>query len=110
MAKQKPESERKRLRELIEEATVDCYGEEEELTGLLTMIQDNVACPFRAKVIGEEVTVTGFEWPGHSRSLFAACRRNNKEYQVDLTSLEWMEPHPEGFEWVEAYLAWLEGF
>ena len=76
MTKRSPESERKRLRELIEEATVDCYGEEEELTGLLTMIQDNVACPFHAKVIGEEVTVTGFEWPGHSRSLFAVCRRN----------------------------------
>jgi hypothetical protein len=28
--------------------------------------------------------------------------------QVDLGSLEWIEPHPEGFEWIEAYLAWRE--
>ena len=110
MAKQRSESERARLRELIEEATVDCYDETEELIGLLTMIQDNVGCPFRAKVIGEEVTVTGFEWPEHHRSLFAVCERNKKKYQVDLTSLEWIEPRPEGFEWVEAYFMWLEGF
>jgi hypothetical protein len=43
--------------ELIEEATVDCYNEDEEHSGLLTMVQDNVVCPFRAKVIGEDVTV-----------------------------------------------------
>lgn len=28
-----------RLRELIEEATVDCYDEEEQATGLFTMIE-----------------------------------------------------------------------
>jgi hypothetical protein len=31
-----------------------------------------------------------------------------REYRVDLNSLDWLEPHPEGFEWVEAYLAWRE--
>ncbi|HUE82968.1 MAG TPA: hypothetical protein VMM84_12715 [Pyrinomonadaceae bacterium] len=40
------------LDELIDEATVDCYGEEEEHTALLTMVEEEVACPFFAKVIG----------------------------------------------------------
>ena len=48
-----------RLEELIEEATVDCYDEEEQHSGLLTMIEDEVVFPFDAKVIGEIVQITG---------------------------------------------------
>jgi hypothetical protein len=35
-----------RLDELIEEATVDCYDEEEQATGFFTMIDENLASPF----------------------------------------------------------------
>src|SRR5438132_10631633 len=107
MGKRKTGEDRERLRALIEEATVDCYGPEEQLTGLWTMIEDNVVCPFRAKVVGEEVKVIGFE-PNGGHVFFATCERKGKKYQVDLGSLEWIEPHPEGFEWIEAYLAWRE--
>ena len=109
MSKKWSESERLRLQELIEEATIDCYDEEEQLSGFWTMIEENVVCPFQAKVIGEEVTVTGFEWPS-GRNFLAVCERNGKKYQVDLTSLEWTKPRPEGFEWIEAYFLWLEEF
>jgi hypothetical protein len=107
MAKKKPGKDAPDLDALIEEATVDCYSEEEQHTGLLTMIEENVVCPFRAKVIGEEVEVTGFESPRFGLGLKAVCRHKNKEYRVDITSLEWTNPRPEGYEWVEAYFAWL---
>ena len=42
-----------RLEELIEEATVDAYDDEEQMTGLWTCVEDSVVCPFRAKVAGE---------------------------------------------------------
>jgi hypothetical protein len=102
-------SSRAYLRALIEEATVDCYGEEEQHCGLLTTIEDRVALPFPAKVGGEEVEVVGFEWPNSGYGLNAVCRRNGREHTVDVGSLEWLEPRPEGFEWIEAYLAWREG-
>ena len=51
---------RKHLLKLIEEATVDCYDQHEQHSGLLTMIADSVECPFHARVIGEEVLVTEF--------------------------------------------------
>jgi Calcium binding len=107
MARRKLEKDRERLQALIEEATVDSYGEEEQLTGLWTMIEDRVVCPFRAKVIGEEVKVTGLEWNG-GEVFYAVCERKGKKHRVDLSSLEWIEPHPEGFEWIEAYCAWRE--
>jgi len=35
-------AKRARLEELIDEASVDCYDEDEQHTGLLTMIEDNM--------------------------------------------------------------------
>ncbi len=108
MAKSKSDKDRERLRALIDEATIDCYGEEEQHAGLLTMIEDNVECPFNAKVIGEKVVVTGFEWPQAGYGLFAVCERDGRKYRVDINSLEWIKPRPEGYEWIEAYQAWRE--
>lgn len=98
-----------RLQELIEEATVDCYDEDEQHTGLLTMIEENVVCPFPAKVIGEEVEVIDLEWPDEGYGLKAVCKRKGKTHRVDITSLEWVDPLPDGFEWIEAYLEWRKG-
>ena len=99
-----------RLQELIEEATVDAYGEDEQHMGFLTMIEDNVACPFKAKIIGEEVEATAVESPESGYGLKVICRYKGKLYPIDITSLEWIDPLPEGFEWIEAYFEWLKGF
>jgi hypothetical protein len=37
---------------LIEEITVDCYGEDEELTGFLTYLEDALEQPVEAAVVG----------------------------------------------------------
>jgi hypothetical protein len=34
------------------------------------------------------------------------CEKNGEVYAIDAGSIEWVEPLPEGFERVEAYLAW----
>lgn len=98
-----------RLQELIEEATVDAYGEDEQHSGFVTMIQDNVVCPFKAKVIGENVEVTGLDWPDSGYGVKVMCRHKGKTYPIDIASLEWTDALPEGFEWIEAYFEWLKG-
>lgn len=108
MAKKKKSADRQLLSALIEEATVDCYGEDEQFTGLCCMVEEEVVVPFKAKVVGEKVTVTSLEPADEGHSLQATCERNGKKYRVDLTSLEWVKPLPQGFEWIEAYLAWRE--
>jgi hypothetical protein len=42
---------------MVDEATVDCYNDDEQLTGLFTMIEDNLAVPFTTQVLGADVTV-----------------------------------------------------
>ena len=39
----------------------------------------------------------------------AVCRYKGKDYRIDIFSLEWLRRKPPGFEWVEAYRAWLGG-
>jgi hypothetical protein len=107
MAKKKKDDS-ERLRELIEEATVDCYGEYEEHVGLMTMIEDNVVCPFLAKVIGEDVEVVELRAPESGFGLDAVCRSKGKDYRIDISSLEWPKKKPKGYKWIEAYLAWRE--
>jgi hypothetical protein len=109
MAKKKADKDRARLDALIEEATVDCYTDDEAHMGFLVMIESNVVCPFKARVIGEEVEVVGLRTREHGFGVDAVCPYKGKEYCIDIHSLEWPKNKPEGFEWVEAYWAWLGG-
>ena len=46
-----------KLDALDDEATVDRYNEEEQVTGFFVMIADNLAIPFETTVLGVTVTV-----------------------------------------------------
>ena len=49
---------------LPEEATVDCYNDEEQITALFTMIEEHLAVPFQTTVLGMTVTVIGVDLMG----------------------------------------------
>src|SRR2546425_13331411 len=48
-----------RLDRLVEEAIVDCYNESEQVVGLYTMIENNLALPFETMVLGVAVAGGG---------------------------------------------------
>jgi hypothetical protein len=97
------------LRALIDQATTDSVDESDEHAGLLGMIREEVACPFPARVGGDEVECLAFEWPRNGYGLNVVCRsRNGEDRIVDIAKLELVDPLPEGHEWIEAYLAWRE--
>jgi hypothetical protein len=96
----------KKLRALIDQATSDSADESDEHAGLLSVIREEVVCPFVARVSGETVECVRFEWPKNGYGLNAVCRSKNKTHVVDISMLEWMEPLPKGHEWIEAYFAW----
>src|SRR3989304_5791304 len=91
-----PKATGRRLRKLIEEAIVDCYTEEEQHGGFLVMLQDHVAVPFKALVVGEEVEVRGFDWDGSPQGVVAICRRKRRAHRVNVTALEWAARPPGG--------------
>jgi len=95
----------RRLDTLIEEATVDAYGESEQATGFLTMLEEHLALPFDATILGEAVVVERIDISG-ADELIAMCRRGAKRQQVRLVDLELLVPRPKGAEWLAAYVRW----
>jgi hypothetical protein len=91
------------LEKLIEEAIVDCCDESECLSGFAVMIEDNLEFPFVAKVIGEEVIVTGVT--EEKDRILAECERKGKKYNIDILDLEFTSP-VKGSEWIDAYKKW----
>ena len=52
-----PRFSKARLREMTEQATVDAYGESEQVTGWFTMIEEKLSTPFATVVLGVPATV-----------------------------------------------------
>ena len=97
------------LQELIEEACVDAYNESEQEGGFLVGLEEHFECPCPALVIGEAVTILGFDIDRSGRGLVARIRRKGKSYQVNVTALEWTGRPPKGADWIAAYVVWSGG-
>ncbi len=97
-----------RLDELVEEATVDCYGEAEQASGLLTMLEDHLALPFETEVLGAKVTVERLDATLRGE-IVAICARGRERQAVPLLDLPLPSPPPAGVEWVQAYRHWSRG-
>ncbi|MBI4026453.1 MAG: hypothetical protein HY360_15820 [Verrucomicrobia bacterium] len=99
--------DKERVREALEEATVDANDESEQHGGLLSVIEDALSFPFQARVMGEVVTVVGMEWPENDEfGLDLVCERNGKRHRIEARSVELIEPLPKGHLYLAAYLAW----
>ena len=95
-----------RLAEMIEEATVDAYGEAEQATGWFTVIGDNLEVPFETELLGVRVTVKRLELRDDN-SIVAVCGRGSERQAIGLVDLPIPSPRPAGWEWLEGYRRWL---
>ncbi|MFD8207204.1 hypothetical protein ACFV2S_12490 [Streptomyces sp. NPDC059695] len=97
--------DRAELEAMIDEATVDAYGEDEQRTSLFTMLEECLALPFTATVLGVEVTVCGIDRTPDGR-IVALCSRGRVRQSIGILDLPLPSPAPEGAEWIEAYRHW----
>ncbi len=93
------------LDELVEQATVDAYDGEEQLTGFFTMLAEQLAVPFKTVVLGVEVTVKKVDLLPGSR-IVAVCKRGRHRQAIGILDLPLPDPAPAGAEWIEAYRHW----
>lgn len=94
-----------RLQGLIDDATVDCYNDDEELTGLYTRLEEHLELPFETTVLGVTVTVNAIDLRD-TGDLVALCSKDGNRQQIPLGDLPLPVPPPQGVEWVEAYRLW----
>jgi hypothetical protein len=91
---------------MVEAATVDCYGESEQITGWFTVIGENLVLPFETVVLGVLVTVEriGLD-PGGQ--IVAVCSRGRDRQSIPILDLPLPTPPTAGSEWITAYRRWL---
>lgn len=93
------------LEKLINEATLDAYGESEQKTGFLTMLEDNLGLPFETEVLGVMVTVERIDL-SQADEIVAICRRGRRQQAIPILDMPLPFPPPAGAEWIEAYRRW----
>jgi hypothetical protein len=91
---------------MVEEATVDCYNESEQITGLFTVIEDELTVPFQTQVLGVDVTVERVDLNADDQ-IVAICSREKLRQSIPLLDLPLPTPPPKGAEWIDAYRHWL---
>ena len=93
------------LDKLIAEATVDYYNESEEITGIFTMLEENLSMPFTTILLGVEVTVERIDL-NEADEIVAICRRGRERQRIPVLDLPLPKPRPRGAEWIDAFRQW----
>src|SRR4029434_2198619 len=99
---------KRRLDALVEEAIIDAYGESEQQVGLLTMLQQHLACPFMTEVLGVAVRVERVDI-NDADEIVAVCRHARERQRIPILNLPLPSPRPAGWQWIEAYRHWARG-
>lgn len=104
-----PRLAKSELEALVEEATVDAHGESEQVTGLFTLMEDNLPLPFRTEILGVEVVVEKVDLT-EDDDIVVVCRKGKMRQRVRVLDLPLPNPPPVGWQWIEAYRYWMRGW
>ena len=86
--------DRGKLQALIAHATGDSVDESDEHASLLSMIREEVVCPFPARLAGEDVECLRLEWPKKGYGLNAVCKSGTRPRSLTLVLSNGSSPVP----------------
>lgn len=91
---------------IAEEATVDAYGEHEQITGWQAYLEDMVRLPCKCRVDGKnEGMLVGFDVTKNGGGLLALVEVDRNKYKVDAMTVTIMDK--EYSRYLEAFKRWL---
>lgn len=94
-----------RYLKMVEQATLDAYGDSEQIVGWFTVIEENLEVPFETVVLGAPATVERIDLT-RSEHIVAVCRRGRARQLLPILDIPLSTPLPKGAEWIEAYRRW----
>jgi tetratricopeptide (TPR) repeat protein len=96
------------LDKLIEDITLDAYGDDEKFSAFLQAFEDSIFVPCDGFVIAEPVLIVTFDYDGNERrGLTARCRREDgSEHVVAAADVE-LPPDSSVARYLAAYRKWL---
>ena len=94
-----------KLDEMIAEATVDAYGDSEQITGFFCLLEEHLQLPFNTEVLGIEVTVESLDVTDEEE-IVVICSRGKSRQRISILDLPLPSPPPQGAEWIDAFRRW----
>lgn len=95
------------LEALVAEATVDAYNDDEQLSGLYTLMEEHLALPFSTEILSVAVSVKRLELTDDG--IVALCVAGRHRQRIPILDLPLPARLPSGAEWIEAYRYWRRG-
>ena len=93
---------------LVDEITASARGDDEKLRAFRRVLEEHVALPADAFVVGEPVSLIRFSYDGNTRrGLAATCRRLDGGGHVISAGDVVLAPHAAGARYLAAYRRWL---
>ncbi len=94
-----------------DESTTDAYGDDEQHTGLLTSLGDELQFPFKGKTLGQQVQNVAMEWPeADEYGLDLLVEIEGEQHRIAAQSIQVLPPFPDGIAFLAAYLDWRRRF
>jgi hypothetical protein len=94
------------LDSLIAEITIDCYDEDEALTGFENAFDEDTRYPIPGRVVGEDVEVLNIGTTNGRHELIATCQRAGRRYEIALLDIN-INAEPPVSQLLAAYRRWL---
>ncbi len=98
----------KTVKECIEVATLDAYGEEEQASAWWTCIEEMFGEFKTAIVLGEEVKLKKFDL-SDSGTILAVCTKGKTSAKIALESLDFPNLNAKQKLWLKAWKEWSHG-
>jgi hypothetical protein len=96
------------LEDVIEQITVDAYGDAEQLWAFRQAFEDDLTVPCAATIAGAPVTVVKFDFDGNERrGLTATCRLRDGSQQTISAADVQLPPGDPGERYLAAYRKWM---
>ncbi len=87
-----------------DDAVADAYDDDEQWSGIMDAIVNELQFPFSARVMGLDLSVVDAEQPKVGRGLDLIVELNGQQHRIEARSVELVPPLPAGAEYLAAYV------
>ena len=89
---------------IIEDATMDCYNEYEQISGWACVLEDNIMVPCKCLIEKETAILNKVDMNSNSSEIFGVIKLNKSNIRVPIEDIS-LE-NPDSMLYIDAYRYW----
>lgn len=90
--------------EIIEEATVDCYNEYEQISGWVCVLEENIPSPCKCLIGKEIASLEKIDTNSSSSEIFGIIKLNKTKIRIPIEDI--LLEDPNSMKYIDAYRYW----